>query len=103
MSIILPRFSEISSDSSVAPRWLGWAGPCGSGERAVSGENSRRSADSRRFQRGPGAQAGRIGRKQPLVGHVGRLKELRIEYQLQLARLAFLVLAALMLQELAVC
>jgi len=45
---------------------------------------------------------GRSARKHPLAGRVARLEKLGIEYQLQLAQLVFLVLAALILQELAV-
>ena len=103
MSNIWPGFSGISSDSSVAPRWLGSAQPCGRGERAVSGGNRRRSADPGRFRRGPGAQTGGIARKQPLLDTVARLKELRSEDQLQLARLIFLVFAPLKLQKLVIC
>ena len=55
-----------------------------------------------RFVARTGAQTGRSDSKRPLVDTVARLKKLGIEYQLQLAQLVFLVLAALILQELVV-
>ena len=93
MSNILGQiFSGVRADFLVRPS--------GRGERAISGGTGRRSADSGRCRCGPQAQTLGSSRKQPLVDTVARLKELGIEYQLQLAQLVFLALSPPKFQEL---